>query len=95
MKHEGHWDIEISQAVAREIRGLRKPIQERIRSAIRTLADDPTPADSLAMRGKGIGFHRLRVGSYRIIYKIQSGRLCVLVIRVAHRSAVYQGFEER
>jgi mRNA interferase RelE/StbE len=46
------------------------------------------------MRGKGIGFRRLRVGSYRVVYRIQAERITVLVIRIGHRSEVYGGFED-
>jgi mRNA interferase RelE/StbE len=45
------------------------------------------------MRGKGTGFYRLRVGAYRIIYRMQSERISVLVIRIGHRSEVYRGWE--
>jgi mRNA interferase RelE/StbE len=74
---------------------LRSAIQNRLRTAIKLLGDDPIPADSIAMRGKGTGLYRLRVGSYRIVYRIQAERVCVLVIRVGHRAEVYRGWEGR
>jgi mRNA interferase RelE/StbE len=45
------------------------------------------------MRGKGIGLHRLRAGSYRVVYRLQAEKVCVLVIRIGHRSEVYMGWE--
>ena len=45
------------------------------------------------MRGNGIGLHRLRVGSYRIVYRLQAERVRVLVIRIGHRGEVYRGWE--
>ena len=47
------------------------------------------------MGGKGIGLRRLRVGTYRVVYRIQEQRVSVLVIRIGHRSEVYRGFEDR
>ena len=46
-----------------------------MRASIRSLADDPTPPDSIAMRGKGTGLHRLRVGNYRVVYRVLSDQL--------------------
>jgi mRNA interferase RelE/StbE len=88
-----HWTVEILPSARRELLALRNPIQDRIRSAVRALADDPTPSDSIAMRGKGIGLYRLRVGRYRIVYRLKEERLSVLVIRVGHGSEVYKGWE--
>ena len=94
MKEPGRWFIEFLPSARRDLLTLRGSIQDRLRAAIRTLADDPTPPDSIDMRGKATGFRRLRVGNYRIIYRIQSERVTVLVIRVGHRSQVYEGFED-
>jgi mRNA interferase RelE/StbE len=47
------------------------------------------------MKGKGIGLHRMRVGNYRLVYRLQSERICVLVIRIGHRAEVYRGWQGR
>ena len=88
------WRVEFLPRARRDLLDLRDAILDRVRAAVRTLADDPTPPDSIEMRGKGTGFRRLRVGSYRVIYRVQSERVTVLVIRVGHRSRVYEGFED-
>ena len=93
MTRGGGWQIEFLPAARRELLALRDPIQDRIRIAIRALADDAEPADSIEMRDRGTGLRRLRVGNYRVIYRVQDQRLCVLVIRIGHRSDVYRGFD--
>lgn len=95
MSRRRAWQVEILPAARKELLALRHPIQDRIRKSIRSLADDPTPADSIPMRGKGMGLHRLRVGSHRVVYRIQAERVCVLVIRIGHRAEVYRGWEDR
>jgi mRNA interferase RelE/StbE len=95
MTRRGKWHVEILPSARRELLALRNPIQDLVRAAIRLLADDPTPPDSLAMRDKGIGLHRLRVGRYRVVYRLQAQRVRVLVIRIGHRSEVYRGWEWR
>jgi len=93
MTRRGTWHIEMLPTARKELLALRSPIQSRIRAAIRSLADDPTPPDSIAMRGKGIGLHRLRVSNYRIVYRMQAARIRVIVIRIGHRGEVYRGWE--
>ena len=94
MIRRGTWHIDILPVARRELLALRNPIQNRIRAAIRSLADDPVPPDSIPMRGKGAGLHRLRVGSYRVVYRVQAERVRVLVIRIGHRGEVYRGWQE-
>ena len=93
-ERHGRWRVEMLPAARRELMALRNPIQNRVRAAIGALADDPTPADSIPMRGKGVGLHRLRVGTYRVVYRVQAHRVSVLVIRIDHRSEVYRGYED-
>ena len=93
MIRQAGWKIEFLPVARNELLALCNPIQDRIRDAIRLLADDPTPSDSIPMRGKGIGLFRLRVGSYRIVYRVQAERARILVIRIGHRSEVYRGWE--
>jgi mRNA interferase RelE/StbE len=94
MMRPGRWHVELLPVARRELLALRNPIQQRVRGAIRALADDPTPAESIMMRGKGIGLYRLRVGSYRVVYRVQAERVTVLVIRIGHRGEVYRGWED-
>lgn len=42
------------------------------------------------LRGDLIGYYRLRVGKYRVIYKIEKEIVTVFIIRVNVRSAVYK-----
>jgi mRNA interferase RelE/StbE len=95
MSRQGTWEIEFLPSARKQLLALRDPVQDHVRAAITALADDPTPADSIAMEGKGTGLHRLRVGNYRVVYRIQRHRVCVLVIRIGHRSDVYRGWEPR
>ena len=90
---ERRWHVEILPAARRELLALRGPIQDHVRTAIRSLADDPRPEDSIAMKGKGIGLYRLRVGRHRVVYRVQEERVTVLVIRIGHRGEVYRGWE--
>jgi mRNA interferase RelE/StbE len=52
-------------------------------------AEDPTQFGK-PLRGQQHGYWRYRVGDYRIIVSIERERLHVLVVKVGHRSTVYE-----
>ena len=87
----GRFKLLILPSAARTLLANRAPVQDSIRAAIRLLAEDPTPADSIPMLGKAEGLHRVGVGDWRIVYRVQPARQTVLVVRIGHRSEVYRG----
>ncbi|MBR7153217.1 MAG: type II toxin-antitoxin system RelE/ParE family toxin [Candidatus Methanomethylophilaceae archaeon] len=54
------------------------------------LVDSENPFMSgKALSGDKTGFWRYRVGDYRIICRIDRGKLIILVVEVGHRSNIY------
>jgi mRNA interferase RelE/StbE len=82
--------VEFRPAAMRALRRIPKPFKARLLTAISALADTPRPPGSVRLQGPE-GFHRVRVGDYRIVYLIQDRVLVVCVVRVAHRRDVYRG----
>ncbi len=91
----GRFKILITRSAVRHLASLRDEVQDHLREAIRHLADDPTPPESLAMTGKGSGLHRLRVGDYRVVYRLRREKVVILVVRIGRRDDVYSGLEGR
>ena len=81
--------IELTPAAGRDFKRLPRAAVVRLAPRLDALADDPRPAGVLPMTGMH-GYYRLRVGDYRIIYKVEDARLLVLVIRVANRREAYR-----
>ena len=50
--------------------------------------DDPF-ASGHALTGDKVGLWRYRIGDYRIISKIDKGRLIILLLEKGHRSIIY------
>lgn len=94
MTSRGQFKILIAPSAVRYLAALRDDVQDHIRDAIRRLADDPTPTDSIEMTGKGEGLHRLRVGDYRVVYRLRREKVIILVVRIGHRGDVYRGLED-
>ena len=71
------------------MRSLPFAIAEKIDAALRALASEPRPRGSRQMAGYP-NTYRLRVGDYRILYRVYDDVLAILVIRVGHRREVYR-----
>ena len=62
---------------------------ERIVSAVKQLAHDPTPKDCKKLKAKSDLF-RIRQGDYRIIYEIGYANKQVRILCVRHRRDAYK-----
>jgi mRNA interferase RelE/StbE len=63
---------------------------ERIKVALRSLAEDPRPAGALKLTGFDPPAWRLRVGEYRIVYQGLENELIVIAVNTAPRAEVYR-----
>lgn len=82
--------VEFLRTASREFLRLPKFAQERIEPRITALADDPRPPGAVAMVGQAREV-RLRVGDYRIVYRVDDEDSTVWIVRVGHRREVYRG----
>jgi mRNA interferase RelE/StbE len=74
--------------VAKDLRSIPNQDVKRILSRIDMLAINPGGEGCIKLSGQEC--YRVRQGIYRIIYEIVEERLIVSVVKVAHRSSVYQ-----
>lgn len=72
---------------------LRKlPQQQALRimdTIERTLADNPVPASAKTIIGEH-GVFRIRVGSYRALYRIDHGARTIVIVKIDRRERVYE-----
>ena len=83
------YDLVIEKTAERDLKKLTPEIADRITPHITALSDEPRPAGCKKMAGAE-NLWRIRVGDYRVIYGIDDPALVIRVIRVRHRSRVYQ-----
>ena len=83
------YSIEFQPAARKAFDNLPRTIQVRIGHSLNALAEEPHPPGSKKLSGKH-DIWRLRVGDYRVLYRIESGRLVVLVLKVGRRRDVYR-----
>jgi mRNA interferase RelE/StbE len=54
------------------------------------VVDSPTsPAESKKLQGE-VDLYRIRVGDYRVIYKVDARRHVVLVVNIGNRRDIYR-----
>jgi len=82
--------IELTPAARLDLAALPKNVLKRVDARTLSLAEEPRPLGVKPLRGPE-KFLRLRVGDYRIVYRVEEDRRVVLVVRVRHRREVYRG----
>lgn len=83
-----------SEQVQAWLRALPSQTKARVRAALRALAAGRAgEVDTLPLRRELEGFHRLRVGDYRVIYTLQPGPLLRLEFAEV-RDVVYDTFRQ-
>lgn len=81
--------VEFRSAALRALEDLPRKLAARLYARAEALGTDPYPSGVKKLRGTG--FHRVRVGDYRIVYEVQGAVLLVLVVRIGTRGDVYRG----
>lgn len=72
----------------KEVEKIEKQVQSRIIESVGQLADDPfTMSTKLKMKPS---LYRLRVGNYRVIFKIDSTSRLITIYKIGHRRNVYK-----
>ena len=89
---EGRMKIVYSKSSLKFLKGLDKKSAEKIRQAIEGLTHIPPKGDIKPMQGYENGTKRLRIGSWRVIYKIDSDdNIKILyIISIGNRGDIYK-----
>lgn len=86
IKYLIEYDVEIEE----KLRALPKSVREMIRKAIeKKLMIDPITFGK-PLRYSLKGYRRLRVGDYRVIYKIIEDKVIVMIVDIDHRKDIYE-----
>jgi mRNA interferase RelE/StbE len=81
--------IQLEKSVVRFLLRLRDAkLKARLDEAIGSLATDPRPPGCRKLAGTSDRY-RIRVGEYRIVYRVDDGKVTVLVLLIGHRREVY------
>ncbi len=86
------WTVELSSGAERQLRKLDPATARRLGLYLRKLVAETTdPRErGKALTGPMAGLWRYRVGNYRLVCELMEQRLVVLVVRLGHRSRIYE-----
>ena len=82
------YKIQILKSADKTLKNVAQKDRVKIVEHISQLADNPRPLGCKKL--KGTEFYRIRIGDYRVIYKIEDDILLILVIRIGHRKNIYK-----
>lgn len=87
------WLIKLDDAAKKDLATLDKQVARRVTAFLRervAALDDPRSIGE-ALKGSKLGeFWKYRVSDYRIISSIEDDTLCILVVKIGNRRAVYR-----
>ena len=87
MAFKGMHRFHVPAEVARLLRGLHPNIKSKLRSGVDLLGRDPHAGK--ALRAEFEGLRSLRVGQFRIVYRVGARRL-IEIVAVGPRRIVYE-----
>lgn len=80
--------IDAQPTLVRQMRGIPPQDQARLSEKIDALATDPRPHNVEKL--SGVEGWRIRVGDYRIVYRIDDTARVVTITRIGQRGGVYR-----
>lgn len=82
------YKLVFKKSVAKDLRSIPNTDVKKILAKIDTLTLNPRAEGCIKL--SGADKYRVRQGIYRIIYEIRDEQLIISVIKIGHRSGVYQ-----
>ena len=83
------YQIIFEDPAQRQFRKFDRIVQTRIFKALIKLEKNPRPSGCKKLQGLE-HLYRLRVGDYRVIYRIEDNKLLILIISIGHRREIYK-----
>ncbi len=80
--------IELGTKALKFLSKLEKSSRERVFKRIKELGNDPFSSDFKKLKGER-DVYRIRIGDFRVLYRIIPGDGTIIVLRVDKRSMVY------
>jgi mRNA interferase RelE/StbE len=84
------YSVVFTTLAERSIEQLDRSIAGRIKPKVLSLANDPRPRGAAKLAGPS-NLYRIRIGDYRVVYRIDDAKQLVEITIIAHRREVYRG----
>lgn len=84
------WALKYEKAAFRTLRDLDGKTRKRLVDRIEALAKNPKAPNNNVKKLQGVEGYRLRVGDWRIVYRLQDRELVIVVIDIGQRKEIYR-----
>ena len=84
------YTIAYTKEAAKSLQRMPHNIAQLIREKLKMIAVDPDAEHPNAKKLQGREGCRLRVGDWRVIYKVQNNQLIIVVLKIASRGEIYE-----
>jgi len=81
--------IEVTPRARKDLKALSMRERQRVADEIDALKDNPRPQSCKKLKGRE-DFYRIRVGDYRVVYRIEDKVLLILIVRIGDRKEIYE-----
>ncbi|MBC8313475.1 MAG: type II toxin-antitoxin system RelE/ParE family toxin [Candidatus Cloacimonetes bacterium] len=84
--------IQFLPSAQKELEKIDKIWQKKIKKNLQMLSENPALIKNKIkkLKDKYKDYFRLRVGNYRIIFRVEKKKLIILVLRITHRKEIYK-----
>ena len=83
------YEVRLAPTAQRQYHKLPAAPRQRVGKALIALSEEPRPSGVAKLRGSSNRW-RIRIGDYRIIYRIEDEIVLVTILIIAHRREVYR-----
>ena len=84
-----NYAIEVSRLALKSMAKIPRKELIRIQERIDDLSKTPKPSDVKKIQGDS-NLYRIRLGNYRVLYRIFEEKICILIVDVNHRKDIYK-----
>lgn len=83
------YTVVFARSARKELQSLDPPVALRVLKRIETLVTNPRPAGTTKLEG-AIDLWRIRIGEWRVVYRIADREKLVDIVAVRHRREAYR-----
>ena len=84
------YTIAYTKEATKSLQRMSRNTAQLIREKLEAIAADPYANHPNAKKLHGREGYRLRVGDWRVVYKIQNDQLIIVVLKIAARGEIYK-----
>lgn len=84
------FEIKLDKQPSKFLEKCEKTIFDRVVEKLKYLKQNPIPHDAKRLTGYEEPLFRVRVGKYRVLYRINYEYRIVVIVKIDHREKIYE-----